>query len=484
MCKLFVAMFAAVLTFVVPQGAWAVDSQPKVIIVELQTGTQVTGTEEFVEIYNASEQEVNVTGWLLQYRSATSTGSWATKRQIACEPAQPECNVVLAARGRLVLASYDIAGLGDEQPMSGGFADAGGQVRLVDTGPTSATNDDLVQDMLGYGTAVEAEGGLAAPKPPAGKSLKRLVSEDGYFIDTNVNGADWFVGCSDPTPGSIDEPLQTAHVTCEQPDSPPPANEEPVLEEPEAEEPADTETPPAETDEPGQGGGPIVYLPVLITELLPDPEAPSQDSTDEFIELFNPNTEPVDLAGYQLQSGSNYRYKYVLPRIILQPGQYMAITSEESGLTLSNSGTTVRLLSPDGAVQDELTNYGKSVEGQSWSKAADGSWVWSTTLTPGQANVVTLPPPKATKALAATKKSTTAKKSTTKPKVASVSKAGSSATSNEDLAYEDPPQAPNYWLLASVGSMALGYGLYEYREGIGGGLRKLWLVARGKGAAD
>lgn len=481
-----VLTFAATALFVaVPQTAWAVEDQPQnIIIVELQTGSLNTGTEEFVEIYNPNGSEITVTGWLLQYRSAASTGSWTTKRKLACVPEGIDCNVAIAAHGRLVLASYDIATLADEQPMTGGFADAGGQIRLVNPGATSATDDDVVQDMLSYGTAVESEGGLAAPAPPAGKSLKRLVSEDGYYVDTNVNGADFMVGCSDPTPGEIEEPLAILPSTCEEPDDSPTIPEDPPDDTPDMPLPPDSdptsEDPVDEELEGGMGAGPVEYLPILITELLPDPAPPAQDATDEFIEVFNPNAEPVNLKGYQIQSGSNYRYKYELPDLVIEPGQYLAISSAESGLTLSNGGTQVRILSPDGQVFDELADYGKAVEGQSWSKAADGQWRWSTTPTPGLVNEVTVPPPKATAKSATAKKAST--KTAAKPKVASASKA---QTSEQEEAFEEPPAPPpNYWLLAGVGSMAVGYGLYEYRQSIAGGARKLWQAVRGGGAAN
>ncbi len=473
------AVSAVVLCVVAPQSAWAVQAPVAsgVIIVELQTGSLATGTEEFVELYNASGETVDVTDWVLQYRPATAAGNWTTKRKIACEPVVAGCRVELVASSRLVIASYDIAAIAGEQPMSGGFADSGGHVRLVNLGATTATTDDVVSDILGYGAAAtEAEGAQPTSAPPASKSLKRLVSEDGYFVDTNVNANDFLVGCDAPTPGELEQPLPVSPIDCQEDPV-----EEPNPSDPE-ETPDPTDIPPGSdpTEQPGQGSGPITYLPVNITELLPDPESPAEDTTDEFIELFNPNTEAVNLKGYQLQSGTNYRYKYILPEVLIGPGQYLVVTSGESGLSLSNSGTMVRVLDPNDQVLDELANYGKSVAGQSWSKSEDGIWRWSVSPTPGQVNLVTLPPVKAAKTATAKKAAT---KTTAKPKVAAANKT-SSTTAAEDAFEEPPAPPPNYWLLAGVGSMALGYGLYEYRQGIGQGLRKVWLAARGKNAAD
>lgn len=484
MRKLFILAAVLSLGLAAPYRAWAVTGTANIIIVEVQTGTLSSGTEEFVELYNPNANDVDVTDWQLQYRSASSTGSWTTKRKIACEPVVSGCTVVMPAHGRLVLASYTITGLTGAQPLTSGMADAGGQVQLLNPGPTAATTDDVVNDMLGYGTATAAEGAAPAPKPPAGKSLKRLVSEDGYFIDTNVNATDFIVGCDPPTPGDQAEPLSTAPASCPDSQASPPPDETP---DPPTPDPGDTppvDSPPPPDPVGGMGGGP--YLPVLVNELLPDPAAPALDANDEFVELFNPNNTAVNLKDYQVQSGTSYHYKYSLPDVTIGPLQYLAITSEESGLVLSNSGTSVRVLDPSGQTVDETGNYGAAVEGQSWSKTDAGDWQWSTSLTPGQPNIVTAPAPKATAkttAVSTTKKTTSKAASTSKPKVAGISKTVA-ATSADQAQPDAADPSTNYWLLGGVGSLVLGYGLYEYRQGIGQGLRKVWHVARGKNAAD
>ncbi len=314
------------------------------------------------------------------------------------------------------------------------LVNSGTAVRLVD--PLGVT----VSDVPNYSQAVAGESWI-------------LVGDSWTWTTT-------------PTPASAN--VQTNPI--------PPTEEQPPISGDEAPAPSD----PATTNDPEVT--PTYYPLVTITELLPNPASPGQDSTDEFIEIFNPNSEVVSLAGYQIQSGSDYRYKFTLPDISALPGQYVVIMSEESGLSLSNDGTQVRLLNPLDEVIDELANYGKATDGSSWSKASDGTWQWSTTPTPGQTNLVTLPPVKATKPVVA--KSPKAKKATTAAKV----KTASVAKADEPDAVEIPDTSegndPNYWLLAGVGSMAVGYGVYEYRQGIIMGVRKLWGLARGRVPED
>lgn len=455
-----------------------------VLIVELQTGGSGTGTsaQEFVEVYNPSDQPADITGWKLQYRSASKlpADTWpaTSSTTVACATGSPaDCKVMLAAHGLAVFATTAMT-VPNSLNLNGGFADAGGQIRLVD-------NLGEVSDFIGYGTAADSET-MPAPKPAGGESLKRRVDLNGVYVDTNNNSADFTLACGVPDPGNTQPILSGTAVGCpvfvvpgsDTPTDPAPSDDPEVA--PEDSEATDT------TDQPPAEEEPVAsYLPVLINELLPDPAAPAQDETDEFIELYNPNQVSVGLKDYQIQSGTNYRYKYTLPDQAIAAGGYLVIVSEESGLALSNTGTTARILDPSGAVVDEIANYGKAAEGQSWAKNENGEWQWTTTPTPGVANTLTAPVAKAAIAKTpTTKKATAAKKTAAKPKVAAANK--TNPTSQEDQVYEEPDGSTpiNYWLLAGVGVLAAGYGVYEYRQGIGHGFRKIWALVRGKNAAS
>ncbi|HEU5186941.1 MAG TPA: lamin tail domain-containing protein [Candidatus Saccharimonadales bacterium] len=442
MKKYFIAAVLVVLC-ASPAAVLAQTDTHNVLIVELQTGQAAASGNDFVEFYNPNTTDVDVTGWRLQYRAASAepAASWTTKRSFACPQESPtECKVVLPARGRLVVATYDIPNV-DEQRFSGGFAAAGGQIRLA-LPATQGTAQNLQQDMLGYGTAAVSEGQpSAAPEP--GKSLKRTVSEDGYFIDTQNNAVDFIVGCGPPTPGDTQEPLITEPPECEPSDPPDP-------------DPDPTPDPPTPT--------PVdpVYLPLEITELLPDPTAPLKDDTDEFVEIFNPNTVEVNIEDYALRTGASLQNKITLGSKIIPPGGLAVITSGESSLSLINAGTAVQLVDPVGTLLEEVPNYGSAKPGYSWMKNEHG-WHWSSSPTPGAANVLTIPssppakPASAKKGAAIPKKVAAAK--TTIPKAPAAPK--------PEVKPPEQPVAkaqPNYWIIAAIGGMAAAYGAYEYRQ--------------------
>lgn len=129
---------------------------------------------------------------------------------------------------------------------------------------------------------------------------------------------------------------------------------------------------------------PVAYLPVSLSELLPDPAG--SDETDEFIELYNPHDVPIDLRGYVLTSGSASTYRYEVPDIKLAPQQYFALYRSETKLVLANGGSALKLSAPDGVLLDEVT-YGAAKTGYSYARV-EGEWVSTPLLTPNASNAL------------------------------------------------------------------------------------------------
>lgn len=455
-----------------------------IIISELQTGSTSDATEEFVELYNPTTSSIDVTGWVLQYRAASGQAgqSWpnsTTKATIACASSNTQmCRVEIAPFTRLVLV-HTIANIAGALSMSGGFSDKGGEIRLVQPGTTP-----VVQDFVGYGNAADSEG-TPAPAPTAGQSIKRMLDANDAVIDTDNNAADFIAACGPPSPGQEDTLLIPYSTGCVAPSSNQPETTDPVPSDsdsetnPPTEPTTDPETPDTETSP--------TYLPILITEVLPDPASPQTDSADEFIELYNPNDVAVTLDGYRLQTGIDYRYSYTLGDTPLGPHTYVAITSAVSKLSLANSGSGVRLIDPSGSTVAEAPTYGSAKEGQSWMQD-DSGWHWSLTPTPYTTNVLTLPAPKITPVPAvAPKKSSTTKATTPKINTAKTTApkppASKKTTTPTTTAGSAPtPQNPaiQYWLLIPLATVALGYVLYEYRENIARMWRKIRSSTRKK----
>lgn len=418
------------------------------LIVEMQTASLEKAGEEFVELHNPNDLELDLSGWLLQYKPATSE-NWSTKSELSG---------IIEPRGRYLISTEDYLDEEAIDTMSPGLAKAAGHVRLLEPS-LEEDGEDTVHDLVGWGiTADSAEGELPTVAPEAGQSLKRIVDEDGYFIDTDINFDDFEVS-ELPTPVSDEEPIDE---TTEPVDDEEIVDEEPeeIFDE-EPEEIIDEEV----ADEQGEVAGlvsePKVYSKVSITELLIDPSSPKTDADDEFIELFNPNKSSVQLEGYTIQTGNTFSRSFTIPSLEIAPGQYLALYSIDTGLPLSNAGSQARILDPNGDEVFKTSPYEKAKSDNAWALVA-GKWQWTSTPTPAAPNVIVVP--------ASTSRKKSSKSSSSRSRSSSSKSSSSSSGSDGRIIYEEPAAIANTEIntavLIGVGSLAFGYAIYEYRHDI------------------
>ncbi len=241
----------------------------------------------------------------------------------------------------------------------------------------------------------------------------------------------------------------------------------------------DTSTPdvsPSPSPSPASEGvtpTPINYLPLQINELLPDPASPATDATDEFVELYNPNSESVNIAGYIVKTGSALGNKVVLPQAIIAPGAYLSVTSGDTSLTLANAGSSVALFDPAGVQLGATIVYTTALTGDAWAIGSDG-WTWTTTPTPSAPNIITVPVSKVvTAAGGVTTPTPKPSKSPKAAKVAKVKAASVKAISTKKVATKktsspakvlaDARVPHESWLLFALAGLTIGYIVYEFR---------------------
>jgi len=201
-----------------------------------------------------------------------------------------------------------------------------------------------------------------------------------------------------------------------------------------------------------------------ISEVLPNPAAPLTDANDEFVELFNSNDQAFDLSGFILQVGTTTVHKYTFPDgTSIEPKQFSAFYSSDTGLSLSNSDGQVKLLDPGGNLLNQTDEYSTAKDGYAWV-SADGLWQWTTVPTPGAANQISAP--------AATSRSSSSPSSKTAPKN---TKSATSSSFNSGGSSSGNPRAASVHplVLAGVGAVALIYALYEYRHDMANLIYKL-----------
>jgi hypothetical protein len=419
-----------------------------VVISQIQLGNVASASNEFIEIYNNSATDVDITNWCLYYASASSIQNGS---KLACFLSDSDSvHIYLPSHSFAFLISNQLAtatpSLGSDLKFSATLSGTAGHVRLIDSGGVEV-------DKVGWGvTALSAEGASPATVPTVGKVLGRKTINLDVLQDTNVNSEDFEIVSPRVTYnyGSIYEKqdlcLNIADIQAVLPDgysvdiagncTPPPVDICSNLDGLQATLPngygidaigdcqidlcqnidglqqilpdnmeLDGSGDCALHDECSNLTGvqseiPDGYkksddniclldlLPLQISELLPN--VTGSDEGKEFIEIYNPNGSDVDLENYVFYVGTNDDTFYNFPiGSHVDAGQYMAFYNDQIEFTLINTTSGVRLKSIDGVLIDETLVYNSPKDDFAWA-LIDGTWQYTNRPTPGGANLSSL----------------------------------------------------------------------------------------------
>ena len=118
-----------------------------------------------------------------------------------------------------------------------------------------------------------------------------------------------------------------------------------------------------------------------ITEIFPNPKG--SDGNQEWIELTNFSTEPVNLGIFTLDDSKKGSKPFPLPQTTLQPNQTTLFQKSETKINLNNTEDLVRLIDQNGQVTDQV-EYTKPPEAKSYAlttiksqKGQTSSWQWA-----------------------------------------------------------------------------------------------------------
>ena len=167
-------------------------------------------TNDFVELLNRGSAPVDVGGWTVQYASSAST-SWQTTA-LAGSVQPGHYYLVQLGSTAAVGAPLPVA----DATGTTNLAAAGGKIALVRDGTAlacgatagSCSGDVLVEDFVGYGSAVDFEG--AGPAPALSATTAALRTGSGC-TDTNANAADF--ATAPPSPRNASAPGAACAVT-------------------------------------------------------------------------------------------------------------------------------------------------------------------------------------------------------------------------------------------------------------------------------
>jgi len=323
-----------------------------VIITNIRAGSQASAAEEGVVLYNNSSFEVDITDWCLTNKSAVKFACFVpvSQNHASVMPAYSYATVgSVKAIHNDNQANYSIV-YEPTSASSGSIVASAETVSLIDA-------DSQLVDQFTWSSSVSSSQQWARTK---------LSTLPDLFIDTDA-AIDW-----QKIPFGEFPVTQLIYREIA-PEIPP---EEPV-EEP-VENPDDQNTTPQPTE----------LLPAVITELLPN--AVGSDTSNEFIEFFNPNTQiDISLKGYKLAIGPALEKLIILGEYILKPGEYKVFTNTELGYSLLNTSSRATLFMPNGDIASEVPAYDAPKDGEAWA-LIDDQWGYTNQPTPGAVNISSL----------------------------------------------------------------------------------------------
>ncbi len=150
---------------------------------------------DFVELYNPTAATVSLSGWSLQYSSATGT-SWGNKQPIGGTIGTGQYYLVKLASGDAVGAVLPDANIDGDINLSG----TAGKIALVNNSNTlpdgcPLSSSNLV-DLVGYGTTANCREGTSPAPAPSNTTAD--IRRSGGAQDTNENGNDFLTGTPNP----------------------------------------------------------------------------------------------------------------------------------------------------------------------------------------------------------------------------------------------------------------------------------------------
>ena len=94
------------------------------------------------------------------------------------------------------------------------------------------------------------------------------------------------------------------------------------------------------------------------------------------------------MSGWQIQNATGTINTFTIQtNTKISTESFLVFKRPDTQIMMHNDGDGINLLTPDGKTEDSV-NYSKAFLNQSYNKTKFG-WSWSTTLTPGAANIIT-----------------------------------------------------------------------------------------------
>lgn len=297
-------------------------------------GTAVSSNDEWIEFKNLGGSPVSLKDWSLLDKAGN------IKIAFSGNDAIPPYGFYLLERG----SDESVSGVQAGKIYTGAMSNAGASLRLLD-------------DKCAIADEVIADSAWPAGDNTTNATMERDDNYLGWHTSSVVGGTPGFQNSS-PKPLAVPPaPPANPPPTPNPPPAPPPAAPQPPANPP---PPSPVEPPPPPSGS-GQGAHP------LLSELFIDMAG---SDTQEFVELYNPDNQSIDLSGWSLQYlsgsassfGSVAKKNFVSGATIPAFGFYLIGVGGYSGSvsadmtwsqSLNNTGATVFLVNDTQVIGDQ-----------------------------------------------------------------------------------------------------------------------------------
>jgi PKD repeat protein len=124
---------------------------------------------------------------------------------------------------------------------------------------------------------------------------------------------------------------------------------------------------------------------IIINEILPNPKG--ADTDNEWVELKNQSLASINLLNWRIEN-SNGKYKFDEAQI-LEPGTFYVLDNIKSKLAFKNTDDVISLYNDLDELIDRV-EYAGAIQGEAYARGANNKWFWTTALTLGQENIISL----------------------------------------------------------------------------------------------